>query len=224
MTTDFSNAYAAADHAVPLVKALASLLIRDAAGGLGPAISRVWSLVPAPSAGTTVPNGGRGLLSRRGSQPVDGLTTGDHVVRISILHPDDRLAYLSGIGFSDDDLAASAQVVDRWLHISKPSLQETTGKAFEAGEGLDWIMDAWRETNPYEALGKLILGSSISQPEPLVCYAVCSATELALSMLMLLQLDGGAEPVTGGTDAEWAEEDERIASLGMVDEVSQWPE
>ena len=84
-------------------------------------------------------------------------------------------------------------------------------------------MDAWRETNPYEALGKLILESSISQPEPLVCYAVCSATELALSILMLLQLDDGAEPVPGGTDAEWAEEDERTASLGMADEVSQWP-
>ena len=35
---------------------------------------------------------------------------------------------------------------------------------------------------------------------------------------------GDAEPVPGGTDAEWAEEDERIASLGVVDEVSQWPE
>ena len=43
-------------------------------------------------------------------------------------------------------------------------------------------------------------------------------------MLMLLQLNGGAEPVPGGTDAEWAGEDERIASLGVVDEVSQWPE
>ena len=225
MTADFFNAYTAANHAVPLVKALASLLIRDAAPGLGPARSRVWSLVPAPSAGTTVPNGGRGLLSRPGSQPfaLDGLTAEDHVVRISILHPDDRLAYLSGIGFSDNDLAASAQVVDRWLDMSKSSLEETTGKAFEAGEGLDWIMDAWRETNPYEALGKLILENSISQPEPLVCYAVCSATELALSMLMLLQLDGGAEPVPGGTDAEWAEDDERTASLGMADEVSQWP-
>ena len=224
MATNFSNAYVAANHAVPLVKAFSSLLVRVAAADLVPEFARVWSLVPSPSAGMTVPAGGRGLLSRRGSQPVDGLTTGDHVARISILHPDDRLAYLSGIGFSDDDLAASAQVVEQWLDISKPSLEETTGKAFEAGEGLDWIMDAWRETNPYEALGELMLGSSISQPEPLVCYAVCSATELALSMLMLLQSDSGAEPVSGGTDTEWAEEDERIASVGLIDEVSQWPE
>ena len=32
------------------------------------------------------------------------------------------------------------------------------------------------------------------------------------------------ETVPGRTDAEWAEEDERIAWLGVVDEVSQWPE
>ena len=224
MATDFSNAYVATNYAVPLVKAFSSLLIREAGVDLVPALTRVWSLVPSPSADTTIPAGGRGLLSRRGSQAVGGLTTGDHVARLSILHPDDRLAYLSGIGFSDDDLDASAQVVDRWLDISKPSLEEATRKAFEAGEGLDWIMDAWRGTNPYEALGELILGSSISQPEPLVCYAACSATELALSMLMLLQSDSGAEPVSGGTDAEWAEEDERIASLGLIDDVSQWPE
>ena len=35
---------------------------------------------------------------------------------------------------------------------------------------------------------------------------------------------GDAETVPGGTDTEWAEENERIASLGVVDEVSQSPE
>lgn len=87
-------------------------------------------------------------------------------------------------------------------------------------------MDNWRRTDPYESLGVLIRSSSISQPEPLVCYAACSATELALSMLMLLQSDSGAEPepVLGGTDAQRGEEDERIAWLGLIEEVSQWPE
>ena len=42
-------------------------------------------------------------------------------------------------------------------------------------------------------------------------------------MLMLHQMDSGAEPVLGGSDAEWAKEDQRIASLGLLEEVSQWP-
>ena len=75
-----------------------------------------------------------------------------------------------------------------------------------------------------ETLGELILENSISQPGPLVCYAICSAIELALSMLILLQSDSGAGPVQGGRDAEWAEEYEYIASLGLASEASRWPE
>ena len=84
-------------------------------------------------------------------------------------------------------------------------------------------MAVWGRTNPYDDLSALMQGNSISQPEPLVCYAVCSATELAFSMLMLLEIDSETDPVSGGTDADWADEDERIASQGLLEEVSQWP-
>ncbi len=222
MTTYVSDAYLAADYAVPMVKALSFTPLFEAAVASFPGLTRVWSLRSWPFAGAFAPLA-RGILPQRVSQQYGGLTTPDHVARLSILHPDYRLAYLSEVGFSDDDVVASAEIVDQWLDISKPSLEETSVKAFEAGEGLDWIMKAWSYTKPYDPLDAMIRESSIPEARPLVCYAVCTATEFALSMLMLHQMDSGAEPVLGGSDAEWAEEDQRIASLGLLEEVSQWP-
>ena len=167
-----------------------------------------------------VPNG---IRAGRASPKASGLTTKDHVARLSIRHPDERLDYLSRAGLSDDEVTRSADIVERWLNTVRSSLEEVARNAFEAGEGLDWIMAAWSETGPYASLDVLIQESSVSHPELLLCYSVCSATELALSMLMLLQLDGVAEPVLGGSDAEWAAEDQRIASLGLVEEASNWP-
>ena len=225
MVADLSGTYAAAaDHAVPLVKAFSQFHDRGTTGmrHLSDHVD-AWSFVTGPSDSVSGSAASQGLGSRRRPRLLGRLTTGDHIARLSILHPDDRLDYLSRLGFSDAELAASAGVVDRWLDICKPSLEEAAGKAFEAGEDLDWIMTAWRGANPYEELSALIQGNSISQPEPLVCYAVCSATELALSMLVLLEIDSETDPVLGGTDADWADEDERIASEGLLEEVSQWP-
>ena len=223
MNADLSGAYVATAFAVPLTKAFSSLFVRGPAVGMVPAVAPVWSLGSEADAGTSGLEGSRGLPWGLGPEALGSLTTADHVARIAMLDPDDRLTYLANVGFSEDDVAAAAEIVDRWLDASKKSLEEVAGKAFEAGEGLDWIMDQWRTTGCYEELGVLIRGVGISQPEPCVCYAVCSATELALSILLLLKIDNGAEPVLGGTHIDWAAEDERIASLGLIDEVSQWP-
>ena len=102
-------------------------------------------------------------------------------------------------------------------------MDECSRRASEIGKDLDWVFDEWERTGPYDALGKLIRGSSISQPEPVICYAVCNAIELALSMLILHELDTDAEPVLGGPDAQWAEEDEFLASLDLFEDVSRWP-
>ena len=223
MATDFCDFQAAANYAVPLIKAFSSLLVRDA--GVVSVPASTWGLpVPPASTGATVLAAGRGLLLHRPLQPAGRLTMEDHVACLSLLHPDDRLAYLSGVGYSDDDVADASEIVERWLDVSRPSLEQTAGKAFAEGKDLGWIMDAWRGTNPYELLGDLVRGSSISDPEPLAYYATCSATEFALSMLMLFQSDSGLEPVLGGTDSQWAEEDERIAWLGLAEEMAQWPE
>ncbi len=224
MASDLSSINAATEFAVPLAKALSSLFVRGPAIDVVTAVTPVWSLGFAGADAAVGSASDRGRLLGHGPEALSSLTTADHVARIAMLHPDDRLAYLAGIGFSDNDVAESAQIVDRWLDISKPSLEEVAGKAFGSGEGLDWIMGEWRGMGPYEELDVLIRESGLPQSEPLVCYAVCSATELALSMLMLLQIDDGAEPVLGGSDIDWGAEDERIASLGLIDEVSQWPE
>ena len=223
MNADLSGAYVATEFAVPLTKAFSSLFIRGAGGGMVSTVTPVWSLGSGAAIGATGSESSRGLPWSLGPEALGSLTTADHVAHIAMLDPDDRLAYLADLGFSEDDVATSAEIIDRWLDASKTSLEEVVGMAFEAGEGLDWIMEEWRGSGSYEELGVLIQGSRIPQPEPLVCYAVCSATELALSMFLLLKIDHGAEPVLGGTDIDWAAEDERIASLGLIDEVSQWP-
>ncbi len=223
MNADLSAVYAATELAVPLAKAFSSLFVRGAAVSVAPAVVPARSLGSAEALGTTGSTTGRGLPWGLGPEAVSSLTTADHVARIAMLDPDERLAYLADVGFSDDEVAASAEIVDLWLDASKAALEEVVGKVFAAGEGLDQIMDQWRGTGSYEELGVLVQGSQIPQSDPLVCYAVCSATELALSILLLLQIDDGAEPLSGGTDIDWAAEDERIASLGLIDEVSQWP-
>ena len=224
MATYLSGIYVATEFAVPLAKALSSLFVRGPAVDVVPTVMPVWTLGSAEADAATGSASGRGLLWGQGPEALGNLTTADHAARIAMLDPDDRLAYLADIGFSDDDVTSSAEIVDRWLDMSKLSLEEVAGKAFGAGEGLDWIMDEWHGTGSYEELGVLIQESCIPQAEPLLCYAVCSATELALSMLLLLQIDHGAEPVSGDTEIDWAAEDEHIASLGLIDEVSQWPE
>ena len=111
MTTYVSDAYLAADYAVPMVKALSFTPLFEAAVASFPALTRVWSLRSWPFAGAFAPLA-RGILPQRVSQQYGGLTTPDHVARLSILHPDYRLAYLSEVGFSDDDVVASAEIVD----------------------------------------------------------------------------------------------------------------
>ena len=225
MVADLSGAYvAAAEYAVPLVKAFSQFHARGNAIHYVSDHVSVWSFVAGSSGGPAGSTTDRELGPRWRPRLLGRLTTGDHIARLTMLHPDDRLVYLSELGFSDDEVATCAEVVDRWLDICKPSLEAAAGQAFKAGEGLDWIMDAWRRASPYEKLGTLIQGYHISQPEPLVGYAVCSATEFALSMLVLHELDSEVAPILGGTDTDWAGEDERIASLGLLDEVSQWPE
>jgi hypothetical protein len=96
-------------------------------------------------------------MSRNRSRSAVGLTPRDHVAWLSILHPDERLAYLSGIGFADEELGQSADVVEQWLDISRRrTLDDFSKSACEAGEGLDWVMDAWERTHPYEVLSRLI--------------------------------------------------------------------
>ena len=49
----------------------------------------------------------------------ESLTTQDHVVRLSSLHPDERLAYLADIGFTAEELDTVATLVDDWLSVSR---------------------------------------------------------------------------------------------------------
>ena len=145
MVTDLSGAYAAAaDYAVPLVKAFSPFHLRGATIHPVSAPIGAGSLVFGLAGGGS--DSGQSLISGLQSRLVGSLTTRDHMARLSMLHPDDRLVYLSWIGFSDDEVATCADVVDRWLDKCKPSLEAAAGQAFKAGEGLDWIMDAWRDT------------------------------------------------------------------------------
>ena len=224
MTTNVFDARSATDYAVPMMKVCASLWGFLSGGDTLPRVEPSWSFHSFPVGGLGSRFAGVGLLTGRSRSGV-GLKSRDHVAWLSMLHPDERLTYLSGIGFSDEELGRSAEVVERWLDVSRrQALGDVSRKACEAGEGLDWVMDEWERTRPYEVLSRLISESSISQPVPAVCYAVCTAVELALSMLILHELDAVAEPVSGVADAQWAAEDEWIASLDLFEDVSKWPE
>ena len=76
-----------------------------------------------------------------------------------------------------------------------------------------------RTAHRQDAFGKHEGPKEIAKHSRLIAEAYTRLAEIEENLEI-----GGAEPVPGGTDAEWAEEDERIASLGVVDEVSQWPE
>lgn len=224
MTTDAFDARAATYLALPVIKACASLRGFLTAGNALPIVEPSWSVrsVPAVRVGSSL---FRGRSSRNRATSASRLTPRDHAAWLSILHPDDRLSYLSNIGFSDEEVEKAAEVVEQWLDVHwLNSLDECSKRANEIGEGIDWVIDKWERTGPYDALARLVQSSSISQPEPVICYAVCSAIELALSMLILHELDTDAEPVSGGPDAQWAEEDEFIASLDLFETVSRWPE
>lgn len=155
-------------------------------------------------------------------QPVVGsLITEDHVVRLSSLHPDERLGYLENIGFTAEELATVSELVENWLNVpQRSSLDKASRDACRAGEGLDVIMESWSRTGPYEALATSINQSGISQPEP----AICTATELAWSMLIVHEFDSDRKPITGGPDAMWAEQDQEIAALGLQEDIALWPE
>lgn len=154
-----------------------------------------------------------------------GLTAEDHVVRLSNLHPDERLSYLSDIGLTAEELDVVSQLVEDWLSPSRRGgLDEAAEGACRAGEGLDSIMEAWGRTGPYEELAVLIEQLPLSQREPVLCYAVCAATELAWAMLIVHEFDSDRRPLSGGPDAMWADEDEEIAWSGLLEDVSRWPE
>ena len=159
-------------------------------------------------------------------KPTDqDLTTQDHVVRLSNLHPDERLSYLADIGLTAEEVDAVSQLVEDWLSPSRRgSLDEAAEEACRAGEGLDSIMEAWGRTGPYEALALLIEHMPLTQREPVLCYAVCAATELAWAMLIVHEFDSDRKPLSGGPDAMWADEDQEIAMSGLLEDVSQWPE
>ena len=76
-----------------------------------------------------------------------------------------------------------------------------------------------RTRHRQDAFGKNEGPKEIAKHTRLIAEAYARLAEIEENLEI-----GDAEPVPGGTDAEWAEEDERIASLGVVDEVSQWPE
>ena len=76
----------------------------------------------------------------------------------------------------------------------------------------------------YEALTLLIEHSPRTQSEPMLCYVICTATELAWSMLIVHEFDSDRRPLSGGPDAAWADEDQEIAMLDLWEDVSQWPE
>ena len=76
-----------------------------------------------------------------------------------------------------------------------------------------------RTAHRQDAFGKNEGPKEIAKHSRLIAEAYTRLAEIEEN----LEIDDAGQ-VTGGTDAEWAEEDERIASLGVVDEVSQWPE
>ena len=154
----------------------------------------------------------------------ESLTNQYHAVRLSNLHPDERFTYLSGIGLTTEELDTVEKLVEDWLSAHRrKSLEEASLEACQAEKGLDSIMETWTQTRPYEELTRLINQRHISQPEAVLCYAVCAATELAWSMLIVHEFDSDRKPVTGGPDATWAEEDQRIAELDLWEDVSRWP-
>ena len=223
MTTNVFDARSATDIALPFMKACASLRGFPTPGGALPVIEASWS-VRSAHAVPTAPSLFRGMRSQDRSGSASRLTPRDHAAWLSILHPDDRPSYLSNIGFSAEEVGSAAELVEQWLDVHRRNaLDECSRRAHEIGKDLDWVLDEWARTDPYDALGELIRGSSISQSEPVICYAVCNAIELALSMLILHELDTDAEPVSGGPDAQWAEEDEFLASLDLFEDVSRWP-
>ena len=223
MTTNVFDARAATYLALPVMKACASLRGFMTSGGALPVVEPSWPVRSVPTVHVGSPLF-RGRSSGNRSTSASRLMPRDHVAWLSILHPDDRLSYLSNIGFSDEEVERAAEIVEQWLDVHwRNTLDECSKRANEIGEGLDWVVDEWERTGPYDALARLVQGSFMSQPEPVICYAVCNAIELALSMLILHELDTDAEPVSGGPDAEWAEEDEFIASLDLFEDVSRWP-
>ena len=166
----------------------------------------------------------RARLSPRINRDENRLTTDDHVVRLSSLHPDERLGYLENIGFASEELAVVSKLVEEWLSPPRrKSLDEASRDACQAEKGLDAIMESWGKTQSFEDLVQLINHSHISQPDPALCYAICAATELAWSMLITHEFDSDRKPVAGGPDAMWAAQDQEIATLDLIEDVERWP-
>ena len=176
------------------------------------------------AANLAVPNV-RARLSPGVNLSGQGLTKQDHVVRLSNLHPDERLGYLEDIGFTAEELDTTSKLVEDWLNNPRRrSLDEASKNACQAGEGLDSVMETWARTGPFEALARLVNQSQISQPDPALCYAVCAVTELAWSMLVIQESDSDRKPIGGGPDATWAKQDQEIAALGLRENISRWPQ
>jgi hypothetical protein len=176
------------------------------------------------AANLAVPNV-RARLSPGVNLSGQGLTKQDHIVRLSNLHPDERLGYLEDIGFTAEELDATSNLVENWLSVrQRKSLDEASREACQTGEGLDRVMATWAQSGPFEALAQLVNQGQLSQPVPALCYAVCAATELAWSMLVIQELDSDRKPIRGGPDAAWAKQDQETAKLDLQEEVSRWPQ
>lgn len=142
--------------------------------------------------------------------------------RVAALHPDDRPAYLMGSGLSADRVASAMGVIDAWLGELGPALEDLADRAVAAAEGPDWIVERLLRDGPLGRLGGLLEERSLPVSELLGC-ALCAAVELAVSVWWLRRMDDRGAPAPGPGDARWADEDERIALLGLADEIWEWP-
>ena len=153
------------------------------------------------------------------------LTKQDHIVRLSSQHPDQRFTYLASLGLTKEDLDTVAWLVEDWLSDHRRrSLEDASLEAFQARRGLDYIMELWSQARPYEILVRSIIQSRVPQPDAVLCYAICAATELALSMMMVQKLDSDPHPAPEEPDAAWTEEDQRIAAMDLEEDIVRWPD
>ena len=112
------------------------------------------------AANLAVPNV-RARLSPGVNLSGQGLTKQDHVVRLSNLHPDERLGYLEDIGFTAEELDTTSKLMEDWLNDPRRrSLDEASKNACQAGEGLDSVMETWAPDRPLRGAG------AAGQPEP----------------------------------------------------------